>query len=87
MNFHTIVKYEDPNRRLNVQRSVYKCVDNILSKAFIGYFQFADGIEVLFDLHLAQIPGKEVHNSTELMEQIALNLHIVHFVTELCTTY
>lgn len=65
---------------------MYKCIDNILGKTFVRYFQFTNRIEFLFDLNFTQIASKEIHNGTELMKQVAFNFHIMHFITELCTT-
>ncbi len=65
---------------------MYKCIDNILSKTFVRNLQLTNRIEFLSDLNLTQIASKEIHHSTELMEQVTLNFHIMHFITELCTT-
>ena len=53
MNLNPIVKYKNSNRSLYIQRTMNKCINHILYKTFVWYFDFSDRIKLFSYLHFA----------------------------------
>ena len=62
-------------------------IHSVFQKAFIWNFQYPKSVKFRFDLHLTQISIEEIHNGIELMKQVALDFHVMHFIAERCTAY
>ena len=82
---HSIIKDEDADRGFRIQRAMYQSIYGELNKTGVGYLQHSLRIEFIPNLYMTQVPGEEIHNSLELMKQIAFNVGIIHFITKLCT--
>ena len=84
---HPVVKNEDTDRCIPVQRAVNKGIDHKLNQAAIRNFEPAQRIKFFLHLYVFKIPGKESHDGFKLMQQVSLHIRIVHFVTELLAAY
>ena len=83
VNLHPVVKYEDTDGRIPVQRAVDECIYYEFDQAAIRNLESAGRIELLSYLHIFKITGKKCHDSLKLMQQVSLHIRIIHFVPEL----
>ena len=87
MYLNAVVKDEDTNGRIPIEWTVDKGVDHKLNQTAVWNFKFAQWIKLFLHLYVSKITGKERHDGFKLMQQIALHVGVIHFVTELLAAY
>ena len=68
MNLHPVIKDENADGSLPIEGTMHQCVDHKLNERSIRNLQLALRIELFFDLHVAQVTGKECHDGLILMQ-------------------